>query len=92
MSSPTVRLWYALLISFMACVVVALAAVLYAGTVQAQSERRWREQQRQSDQRWCKLFVQLTDSQDRNPPTTKSGREFAAELERLRSEFGCPAK
>jgi len=92
MSSPTVRLWYALLISFMACVAVALASVLYAGTVQAQSERRWEQQRRQSDQRWCKLFVQLTDAQDRNPPATASGREFADELTRLRAEFGCPSK
>ena len=92
MSSPTVRLWYALLVSFIACVIVAVASVVYAGTVQAQSERRWRDQQRQSDQRWCTLFVQLTDAQDRTPPTTPSGRQFAAELTRLRNEFGCPAK
>jgi hypothetical protein len=89
MSSPTVRLWYALLISFIACVVVACASVFYAGHVQAQSERRWKQQQHQSDQRWCKLFVQLTEAQDKTPPATASGREFAAEMLRLRNEFGC---
>jgi Flp pilus assembly pilin Flp len=88
-TSPAVRIWYALLISFIACVVVAGASVFYAGTVQAESERRWRDQQRQSDQRWCKLFVQLTDSQDKTPPTSESGKQFAAELTRLRGEFGC---
>lgn len=92
MTTPKVRLWYALLISFIACVVVALASVFYASNVQEQSERRWRDQQRQSDQRWCALLVQLTNAQDKSPPATQSGREFAAELVRLRDSFGCPAE
>jgi hypothetical protein len=92
MTSPKIRLWYALLISFIACVVVALASVFYASNVQQQSERRWREQQRQSDQRWCALLVQLTSTQGKTPPATQSGREFYIELTRLRDQFGCRAK
>jgi len=73
-----VRLWYALLISFIACIAVAVASVAYSAYVQ-----------RQDDQRWCALLVQLTDAQRAAPPATASGREFAAELENLRREFHC---
>jgi hypothetical protein len=73
-----VRLWYAVLISFIACVAVAMGSVAYTGYVQ-----------RRSDQRWCSLLTQLTDAQRGSPPATESGRRFAAELERLRREFRC---
>ena len=49
-----------------------------------------RHEQAENDRRWCSLLVQLTDAQRAAPPPTASGRQFAAELERLRSEFGCP--
>lgn len=78
MTSPRVRLWYAVLISFIACVAVAIGSVVYSAQVQ-----------RQSDQRWCALLVQLTDAQRSQPPPSESGRRFAAELERLRREFHC---
>jgi hypothetical protein len=77
-TSPRVRLWYAVAISFVACVAVAMGSVIYTGYVQ-----------RQSDQRWCSLLTQLTDAQRGAPPATESGRRFAAELERLRREFRC---
>lgn len=79
MSSPLVRLWYALLVSFIACVVVAIASVWFTTYVMYRN-----------DQRWCSLLVQLTDTQRQSPPTTESGRRFAAELLRLRAEFHCP--
>lgn len=78
MSTPLIRLWYAVFISFVACIAVAIASVSYSGYVQ-----------RRNDQRWCSLFVQLTDAQQAAPPASESGRRFAAELMRLRNEFHC---
>jgi hypothetical protein len=77
-TSVRVRLWYALLISFVACIAVAVGSVAYSSIVQ-----------RRNDQRWCALLVQLTDAQRATPPPTASGRKFAAELENLRREFHC---
>lgn len=81
MSHPLVRFWYAVAIAFVACMAVAAGSVAYSAYVQHRNDRRW-----------CSLLVQLTDAQRVSPPPTPSGRKFAAELERLRAEFGCPQK
>lgn len=78
MSTPLVRFWYAVAVSFLACMAVAAGSVAYTAYAQ-----------HRQDQRWCALFVQLTDAQRRTPPPTASGKQFAAELERLRTEFHC---
>lgn len=97
MTTPAVRIWYAVIVSFTACIAVAVTSVLYAGHVQrqaaserAQLQRELLAQQRQSDQRWCSLLVNLSESQRKRPPTTPSGRDFAREIEDLRRQFGCP--
>jgi hypothetical protein len=73
-----VRLWYALLVSFVACLATAIGSVYYTSHVQHQNDRRW-----------CSLLVDIGDSQRAVPPKTESGKRFAAEIERLRREFGC---
>jgi hypothetical protein len=61
-SSPLVRLWCALLVSFMACVAVAISSVVYAGCVQRQAERRTQLERQDSDRRWCDLLGELDDT------------------------------
>jgi hypothetical protein len=81
-TSPKVRLWYALLVSFLACLVVALASVGYASYVQ-----------RQNDRRWCSLLSDLDSAYQSPPrPTTPTGVKVAAEIHRLRIGFGCPER
>lgn len=82
MTTPAVRLWYALLVSFIACVAVAVASVVI--TVQLNDQ-----QQRRSDQRWCALLSNLDDTYRQTPPMTEAGRRQAAEIHRLRVAFGC---
>lgn len=89
MTTPTIRIWYAIMVAFIACVLVAVAGVSYTNHVQRQSERHWEEQRRLSDDRWCRYFNRLIEIQRRYPPQTESGKEFAAELVRQRNEFGC---
>lgn len=90
MSSVKVRLWYALLVSFIACVATAIGSVYYTSEVQAQSERRAEQARIESDRRWCSLLVNIGDSQRATPPKTEAGKGFAVEIDRLRREFGCP--
>lgn len=78
MSSPMVRAWYAIAVSFFACLVVAIASVGYTSYVQ-----------RKSDQRWCSLLTGIGNGQRQTPPPSESGKRFAVEIEKLRREFGC---
>lgn len=80
MSSPYVRFWYAIAVAFVACLVAAAAALLFADYVQ-----------RQNDRRWCALLTDVSRGQRESPPQTASGRRFAANIDDLRREFGCPA-
>lgn len=79
MSAPLVRFWYAVTVAFLACMAVAAGSVAYTAYAQQRNDRRW-----------CSLLIQLTDAQRQTPPPTASGKKFAAELERLRTEFHCP--
>lgn len=93
MTSPKVRLWYALLVSFVACVVVAGSSVGYASWVNQQAERRSEAARQESDRRWCALLTDLDDAYQGPPkPTTALGLKVAEEIHRLRIGFGCPAR
>jgi hypothetical protein len=91
-TSPRVRLWYALLVAFVACVVVAGSSVVYASAVQRQAQARTEAERRDSDRRWCALLSDLDRAYQTSPsPTTETGRKVAAEIHKLRVGFGCPA-
>ena len=90
MTAPYVRFWYAIAVAFIAMVGIATAGVVYTNYVQRQAERRAELVRIESDRRWCELLVDLTRSQRETPPKTESGKRFAAEINRLRAEFGCP--
>lgn len=95
MSSPKVRLWYALLVSFVACVATAVGSVYYTSVVQRQSERRAEQARIESDRRWCKLLGDLDGAYNQPPPKTETGKNVAAEIHRLHTQpqprgFGCP--
>lgn len=82
MTTPAVRLWYALLVSFLACVAVAVGSVWYSRMTAEDAQRR-------SDQRWCALLSNLDETYKETPPQTPAGQKQAAEIARLRTQFGC---
>jgi len=91
-STPYVRFWYAIAVAFIAVVGIATAGVVYTNYVQKQAEHRAEVARQESDRRWCSLLVDIGNSQRAVPPKTESGKRFAAEIDRLRHEFGCPEK
>jgi hypothetical protein len=89
---PLIRAWYAIAVSFVACLAIALAGVAYTDHVQRQADKRSTAERAESDRRWCALLVDLDDAYKAPPgPTTEVGRKVAAEIHRLRQSFGCPA-
>lgn len=92
MTTPYVRFWYAIVMAFLACLVAAGGAVVYASVVQRQAEQRTEAERAESDRRWCSLLVELDNAYHTKPgPTTDVGRKVAAEIHQLRIDFGCPA-
>lgn len=92
MSTPLIRAWYAIAVSFFACLVVAVGSVGYASHVQKQAEQRAELARQKSDRRWCDLLVSVGDAQQDTPPATASGRRFAEEIAELRRSFGCTVR
>lgn len=90
MTSPAVRLSYAIAVAFFACVAIALAGVIYTNHVQRQAQQRADQVRIESDRRWCSLLVDISRGQQESPPKTESGKRFAVEIDKLRVEFGCP--
>lgn len=85
MTTPAVRLWYALLVSFLACIFVAVACVWYTNVTTESAQRR-------SDLRWCALLDNLHNTYQETPPQTEAGKRQAEEIARLRDQFGCTGK
>lgn len=85
MSTPLVRMWYAVIVSFLSALVIAGVSMQYANHVGAQL----RQEQAESDRRWCALLNNIGDAYRQNPPTTPAGKGQAAEINKLRTEFGC---
>lgn len=93
MSTPLIRAWYAIAVAFGACVVIALAGVVYTNHVQGQAQRRAEMERAESDRRWCALLSELDSAYSAPPgPTTETGRNVAVEVHQLRVGFGCPAR
>jgi hypothetical protein len=87
-----IRAWYAIMVSFIACVVIAGSGLVYTNYVQKQADRRSTAERVDSDRRWCALLTDLDEAYSSSPtPTTEVGRKVAAEIHRLRVAFGCPA-
>lgn len=81
MTTPAVRLSYAIAVAFFAVVAIALAGVVYTSYVQRQSERKW-----------CSVVSTLDDAYRETPPATAPGRNLAASIADLRRELGCPTR
>jgi hypothetical protein len=43
----------------------------------------------QNNRRWCATLTLFTESEQKTPPTTSSGRNLAADFAALYREFGC---
>jgi hypothetical protein len=92
-STPLIRAWYAIAVSFVACAVIALAGVGYTNYVQSQARHRTEAERAESDRRWCALLTELDNAYATSPgPTTEVGKKVAAEIHQLRVGLGCPER
>jgi hypothetical protein len=92
-STPLIRAWYAIAVSFVACAVIALAGVVYTNYVQSQARHRTEAERAESDRRWCALLTELDNAYATSPgPTTEVGKKVAAEIHQLRVGLGCPER
>jgi hypothetical protein len=57
---------------------------LVAGDVQYGTWRAAR-----ADQRWCAVIISVDNTLTETPPTTESGRAYAANMHKLRIDLGC---
>jgi hypothetical protein len=92
-SAPLIRAWYAIAVSFVACLAIALAGVGYTNYVQGQARRHTEAERAESDRRWCALLTELDNAYATSPgPSTEVGKKVAAEIHGLRVSFGCPER
>lgn len=49
----------------------------------------WRANE-ESDKKWCSVVVTLDNAWHEAPPTTKSGKNLAADISALRKSLHCP--
>jgi hypothetical protein len=89
MSTPLVRLWYAIAVACLSCVLIAVVSVQYANYVHKQTIAEMKKQQQQSDLRWCELLSSIDDGYTNDPPQTEAGKRQAELIGRLRTDFGC---
>lgn len=73
------RSWELLAVSFVCAFLAAGASMVYANKVARDSQRQW-----------CGVVTTLDDAYQVTPPQTPAGRKIAADIARLRDEFGCP--
>lgn len=77
------KTWYAIAVSIVCMIAVAIAAVVYTNQVASDSERKW-----------CGIVVTLDDSYSiprapGAPAPSTVGQRIAEEMKRLRHEFDC---
>jgi len=72
------RSWELLAVSMVCAFLAAAASMAYANRVARDSERKW-----------CNIVATLDDAYRETPPQTPAGRKFAADVHRLRGDFGC---
>jgi hypothetical protein len=81
--------WYIVAAIAASMLAVSLAGITYTNHVQRQADRRHDQIVRQSEQKWCSFVVVLDDAWSSTPPQSPLGRQVAATLHKLRSDFGC---
>jgi hypothetical protein len=69
---------YMLIVIFVSALAASMSAVLYAGHVD-----------RESNKKWCNLVVRLDDTYRTQIPTSQLGRDIANEFKQLRQDFDC---
>ena len=89
MTTKAIRVWYAMTVTFVVMIAFAGASVLYANHAAEQAVERSNAIDRESNRRWCTLLATLDDAYKASPPATEAGKTMAAEVTRLRTEFGC---
>ncbi len=89
MTTKAIRVWYAMTVTFVVTIAFAGASVLYANHAADQAVQRSVETDRESNRRWCTLLVTMDEAYRESPPSTEAGKTMAAEVTRLRAEFGC---
>jgi hypothetical protein len=88
MRDNTHRFYSASVLLVLALVLVA-GSILYTNYVRDESERHYRQLQRESEHKWCTIVVSIDDAGRVNPPTTERARQFAQDMHRLRLDLGC---
>jgi hypothetical protein len=76
--------WYrrfAWVLVVLAFILMAVSGIWYTHYVQVRS-----------DQRLCKMWVQVDDQYQAHPPATQSGRDFATTIHNLRHEYHCKSE
>lgn len=80
MTTPAIRIGYAVVVAFIACAAIAFASVAYSSHVQ-----------RETDKKWCTLMVTLDEAYSgAQKPTTPLGQRVAAAIHDLRTDLDCP--
>ncbi len=77
---------YALGASYLCAALLTVAGTLISVSI---SERNARETDAESNRKWCVLLVSIDDVYQETPPTTATGRNFAAGIHQLRTDFSC---
>jgi hypothetical protein len=70
----TSSLVYSTIITLLVSVVLGVGGVLYVAY---------------NNQKWCKVITTFTDSWAESPPSTKSGKDLAANMQDLKGDLGC---
>lgn len=89
MSTPLIRLWYALTALVVSCVVIAGVSIQYSNWTRAKTIEETERQQRESDRRWCELLTTMDTAYTEQPPRSPTGTRLAQQISELRTQFGC---
>lgn len=85
MTTPAVRVWYALVVLVLSLTAISFVSIQYANHV----DRKREQSEREADRRWCDMLSTLDDIYRANPPATETGRKVARNTANLRRDFGC---
>lgn len=99
MTSPAIRLSYAIVVAFIASAVVAFSSLAYASHVNGESQKRAERgqaelaaAQAQQKAALCGMVVLMDDAYRKTPPTTPAGRNLADAIGAARMRLNCPPR